>query len=56
MTWLLEALHTHTHTVKQLEITSLQLPRLDARLASQLMEPINVKGELGAWTAISGIR
>ena len=43
---MLEAFSANT-TVEQLEITSLQMPRLDAHLASQLMEPKHLKGELG---------
>ena len=46
MTWLLGSFSADT-TVEYLEQTSLEMPRLDAYLASQLMEPKHLRGELG---------
>ena len=46
MTWLLEAFSAET-MVEYLEQTSLEMPRLDACLACQLMEPKHLRGELG---------
>ena len=44
--WLLQAFAPDT-TREILEITSAELPRLDAHLASVLMDPRHLKGELG---------
>ena len=46
MTWLLESFSADV-SVEYLEQTSLEMPRLDAYLASQLMEPIHLRGEWG---------
>ena len=46
MTWLLESFSADV-TVEYLQQTSLEMPRLDAYLASQLMEPKHLRGELG---------
>ena len=46
MTWLLESFSADV-SVEYLEQTSLEMPRLDAYLASQLMEPKHLRGELG---------
>ena len=46
MTWLLEAFSADS-AVEYLEQTSLEMPRFDAYLASQLMEPKHLRGELG---------
>ena len=46
MTWLLESFSADV-SVEYLEQTSLEMPRLDAHLASQLMEPKHLRGELG---------
>ena len=45
MTWLLEAFSAST-TVEHLEQTSMEMPRLDAYLASQLMDHKHLKGDL----------
>ena len=45
MTWLLESFSADV-SVESLEQTSLEMPRLDAYLASQLMEPKHLRGEL----------
>ena len=47
MTWLLEAFSADS-TVEYLEQTSLEMPRFDAYLASQLMVPKHLRGELGS--------
>ena len=46
ITWLVEAFSAST-TVEHLEQTSMEMPRLDAYLASQLMDHKHLKGELG---------
>ena len=46
MTWLLESFSAEV-SVEYLEQTSLEMPRFDAYLASQLMEPKHLRGELG---------
>ena len=46
MTWLLESFSANV-SVEYLEQTSLEMPRLDAYLASQLMEPKHLRRELG---------
>ena len=46
MTWLLEPFSPDV-SVEDLEQSSLEMPRLDAHLASQLMEPKHLRGELG---------
>ncbi len=44
--WLMQAFDANS-TTEMLERTSAELPRLDAHLASLLMEPKHLKGELG---------
>ena len=46
MAWLLESFSANV-SVEYFEQTSLEMPRLDAYLASQLMEPKHFRGELG---------